>query len=118
LKNKAFFFATYEGYQEKQQQNLSGTVPLQNTRDAVLAALPFPETKIVLDTLPLATEAVVSAQGVRTRTSAATADLGNRSGHENHVVAKGDFALFNGTNLAVTYTRLRPLYGEPDDPCQ
>jgi hypothetical protein len=114
LKNKAFFFFTYEGYQEKQQQNLSGTVPLQGTRDAVLAALPFPETKIILDTLPLATEPIiVTATGLPNADVGRYRGLGEQVRHENHVVAKGDFALFNGANLAVTYTRLRPYTESP-----
>ena len=64
LRNRAFFFATYEGYREKVERNLTLTVPYQAVRDEVLRALPFPETKIALDTLPLPTEPIVSAAGV------------------------------------------------------
>ena len=64
LRNKAFFFATYEGYREKIQQNLNTTVPYQAVRDEILRALPFPETKIVLDILNLPTEPIVSSAGV------------------------------------------------------
>jgi outer membrane receptor protein involved in Fe transport len=113
LKNKVFFFATYEGYQEKQQQNLTGTVPYQATRDALLKALPFPETQIVLDTLPMPTEPIVSAQGVVNPDVGRYRGLGEQVRHENHVVVKGDMALFNGANLAVTYTRLRPYTESP-----
>ena len=56
LRNKAFFFTTYEGYRENLQLNLPSTVPYQSVRDEILRALPFPETKIVLDTLYLPTE--------------------------------------------------------------
>jgi len=83
------------------------------TKDALLAALPFPETKIVLDTEPLPTEQIVSAQGVVNPDIGRYRGLGQQLRHENHVVAKGDFALFNGANLAVTYTRLRPYTQSP-----
>ena len=61
LKNKVFFFGTYEGYREKVELNLNTTVPYQAVRDEVLRALPYPETKIALDTLYLPTEPIVSA---------------------------------------------------------
>ena len=60
LKNKVFFFGTYEGYREKVELNLNTTVPYQAVRDEVLRALPYPETKIALDTLYLPTETIVS----------------------------------------------------------
>ena len=64
MRNKAFFFATYEGYQEEIQQNLNTTVPYQFVRDEILRALPFPETRIMLDILNLPTEPIVSSAGV------------------------------------------------------
>ena len=64
LRSKAFFFAAYEGYDENVQQNLSATVPYQPIRDEILRALPSPETRTVLDVLPLPTEPIVSSQGV------------------------------------------------------
>ena len=113
LRNRAFFFATYEGYREKIQQNLSMTVPYQAVRDEVLRALPFPETKIVLDILPLPTEPIVSSAGVVNAQVGTWRGLGTRRRTENHIVAKGDVAVWNGANLGVTYTRLRPFTLEP-----
>src|SRR5207249_5299562 len=52
VRNRAFFFATYEGYRETAGVTVQGTVPTQALRDQILAALPFPETKIALDALP------------------------------------------------------------------
>src|ERR671912_2938148 len=52
LRNRVFFFGTYEGYRETVERNLSTTVPYQAVRDEILRALPFAETKIVLDILP------------------------------------------------------------------
>src|SRR5919204_457090 len=56
MRNKVFFFGTYEGYRERVELNLNTTVPYQAVRDEVLRALPQPETKIALDTLYLPTE--------------------------------------------------------------
>ena len=63
LRNRVFFFGTYEGYREKVERNLDTTVPYQVVRDEVLRALPFQETRIALDTLYLPTEPIVSAAG-------------------------------------------------------
>jgi TonB dependent receptor-like, beta-barrel len=113
LRNKAFFFATYEGYKEKIQQNLNTTVPYQFVRDEVLRALPFAETRIVFDILNLPTEPIVSSAGVVNPQVGMWRGLGERRRSENHIVAKGDVAVFNGANLGVTYTRLRPFTLEP-----
>jgi hypothetical protein len=113
LRNKLFFFATYEGYREKVELNLTGNVPNQNTRNALLAALPFPETRIALDTLPLPTEPIVSASGVVDQNRGRYQGLHVRRRTEDHVVAKGDLSVMNGGNLAVTYTRMRPWTLEP-----
>jgi carboxypeptidase family protein/TonB-dependent receptor-like protein len=113
LKNKAFFFATYEGYKENVQRNLSETVPYQFLRDEILKALPFPETKIVLDILPLPTEPIVSSAGVVNPQVGRYRGLGTRKRSENHIVAKGDVSVWNGANLGVTYTRLRPFTLDP-----
>jgi hypothetical protein len=113
LRNKAFFFGTYEGYHEGVQRNLDTVVPYQQTRNEILAALPFPETSIVLGILNLPTEPVVSSAGVVDPRVGRWRGLGLRRRTENHVVAKGDVAVFNGANLGVTYTRLRPYTLDP-----
>ena len=108
LRNRLFFFATYEGYREEVQLDLTGNVPNQRTRDSLLAALPYPETKIWLDTFPAPTEDIVSTAGVVDPNRGRYRGLGTRKRTENHVVAKGDLSVRNGANLAVTYTRMRP----------
>lgn len=105
VRNRAFFFATYEGYRETAGVTVQGTVPTQALRDQILAALPIPETKIALDALPLPNTPV-------------NADVGryigvrDRTRRENHVVAKGDVTIFNG-NLSLTYSRSRPYTINP-----
>jgi Carboxypeptidase regulatory-like domain/TonB-dependent Receptor Plug Domain/TonB dependent receptor len=113
LRNKVFFFGTYEGYREEVEINLSTDVPYQFVRDEVLRALPFPETRIALDTLHLPTESIVSAAGVVNPQVGRWRGLGVRRRSENHIVAKADMAVFNGANLTFTYTRLRPFTLEP-----
>ena len=113
IRSRAFFFGTYEGYRENVQVNLTTTVPYQATRDELLRALPFPETATVLGVLNLPTEPIVSTSGVVDPPVGRWRGLGTRRRTENHVVAKGDVAVFNGANLAFTYTRLRPFTLEP-----
>src|SRR5215467_2481780 len=45
IRNRAMFFGAYEGYRESAGQSVFGNVPTQQTRDRILAALPFTETK-------------------------------------------------------------------------
>ena len=113
LRNKVFFFGTYEGYREKVELNLNTTVPYQAVRDEVLRALPYPETTIAMNTLYLPTEPIVSAAGVVNPQVGRWRGLGVRRRSENHIVAKADMAVFNGANLSFTYTRLRPFTLEP-----
>jgi outer membrane receptor protein involved in Fe transport len=112
-RNRIFFFTTYEGYRERAGVPLSGTVPTQETRDALLAALPFPETKIALDTLPQPTEPIVSSSGVLDTRVGRYRGLGTRRRSEDHVLLKGDIALSSGARATVTYTRMRPWTLEP-----
>jgi hypothetical protein len=112
LRNKAFFFTTYEGYRETVERNLDVVVPYQPVRDEILRALPFPETRTVLDALPFPTEQVITNGVVNTQVGR-WRGLGIRRRTENHVVAKADVAVWNGANLGLTYTRLRPFTLEP-----
>ena len=113
LRSRAFFFATYEGYRENVQQNLNMTVPYQQVRDEILRALPFPETRTVLEVLPLPTEPIVSSQGVVDPRIGRWRGLGTRKRTENAPLIKGETSIFNGGTLAVTYSRLRPFTLEP-----
>lgn len=105
IRNRAMFFTAYEGYREAAGLSVQGNVPTQSLRDRVLTALPFPETKIALDQLPLPNEPINNDIG-RYRGS------GNRERRDNHVTAKGDVVVFNG-NLSGTYTRMRPYTKNP-----
>src|SRR5215510_2048139 len=102
---RAFFFTTYEGYRETAGVRVNGTVPTQALRDQILAALPYAETKIALDPLPLPNTPINSDVGMYT-------GIGNRTRRENHVVAKSDVILLTGT-LSGTYSRSRPYTVSP-----
>ena len=99
---KSFFFGTYEGYRDDAGVRVTANVPTPQLRSELLAALPFPETRIVLDTLPLPTE-------IRNADIGMFVGARNRHRDENHVVAKTDTAIVNGGLLSVTYTRMRPF---------
>ena len=75
-------------------------MPTQQTRDRILAALPIPETKIVMDTFPAPNEAI-------------NADIGRiviakpRTRRDDTLLVKGD-VLVGGGNLSTTFSRMRP----------
>ena len=114
FRNKAFFFATYEGYQEEVQRNLDPVVPYQADarRDPPGAAVSrdvrsCSTSSIFRPNLLSRGAGVVNAQVGRWR------GLGLRTRTENHIVAKADISVMNGANLGVTYTRLRPFTLDP-----
>jgi hypothetical protein len=101
-------FFTYEGYRESAFQRINDTVPTQKLKNEILQALPFPETKILMDTLP---EPVVPLDDDRGRFEGA----GLREMKENHFVMKGDILnlMTQGGSLTMAYTRNRPFGLEP-----
>src|SRR6266850_2452845 len=100
VRNRAMFFTTYEGYREETGITVQGTVPTQQLRDRILTALPFPETRITLDQLPLPNQPINAEVGRFT-------DAKQRTRRDNHILAKGDVVVLKG-NLSVTFSRLRP----------
>lgn len=106
IRERAFFFATYEGYRETRFGTQGGTVPTQKLRDEILQASPFPETRRILDFLPLPN--VPRDENLGRFESAR-----NREARENLWVLRGDVLVARGSNLAVSYTRSRPWSLEP-----
>ena len=106
LRDRIFGFVAYEGYRESASRRVNGTVPTEAFRNEILKALPTPETKILMDVLPLPNVPVNTDigrfEGIR-----------NALSSDNHVTAKGDVRLTQTSNLAVTYTRLRPFGLDP-----
>jgi hypothetical protein len=102
IRNRAFGFGTYEGYRESIFSRLTGTVPSASLRQSILEALPYEETRILMDTLPAPT---VPLDANRGRFEGAA----QRSSSDNNVVVKGDVRVTDYSNLAMTYTRSRPF---------
>ncbi|HJZ99984.1 MAG TPA: TonB-dependent receptor [Candidatus Solibacter sp.] len=106
IRDKAFVFGAYEGYRESASRRVNGTVPTQSYRNDILKALPFAETRVILDSLPLpnvpVNEDVGRFEGIR-----------NALSRDNHILLKGDYRVRKSSNFAVTYTRLRPYGLDP-----
>jgi hypothetical protein len=100
VRDRAHFFAAYEGYRETAGTTYQGIVPTQAFRDRILQALPFYETRVMLDTLALPNEPLNADVG-RYRT------VKNQRYRDDTLVTKGDVVIFNG-NLSLTYNRMRP----------
>jgi carboxypeptidase family protein/TonB-dependent receptor-like protein len=113
LRDRAFFFVTYEGYRESTFQRVTGTVPTAKLRNDIMQALPFAESKILLDTLPLPTLPIITG-GLPDVNLGSFEGGGNRASSENHIVARGDMLVTKSSNLTVTYTRNRPFGRDPN----
>jgi len=114
LRDRAFFFLAYEGYRESTFQRVNGTVPTAKLRNDILKALPFAESKILLDTLPLPTLPIIRAGGAPDVDLGTFEGAGQRRSSENHIVARGDLLVTKSSNLTVTYTRNRPFGLDPN----
>src|SRR5262245_36847099 len=113
LRDRAFFFFAYEGYRESTFQRVTGSVPTTKLRNDILLALPFAESKILLDTLPLPTLPIFRAGGVLDENLGTFEGAGQRRSTENHMVARGDLMVTGSSNLTVAYTRNRPYGLDP-----
>ena len=107
-RNRLLFFATYEGYRENSGVTRQANVPTQATRDRVMAALPFPETKLVLDLLPLPNVPINAVSGQYV-------DAKRLIRRDNTFLAKVDFETGRG-RLSVTASRIRPVRPGPIGP--
>ena len=105
LRNRVLFFTTYEGYREEAGRTVSGNVATQATRDRILAALPFPETRIVLDNMPLPNQPINDVIGRYT-------DVKNVIRRDDTFLAKVDVEAGAG-RLSVTASRMRPFASVP-----
>lgn len=105
LQNRLLFFTTYEGYRENSGVTRQTNVPTQATRDRIMAALPYPETRLVLDLLPLPNVPInaVSGQFV---------DAKRLIRRDNTLLGKVDFETGRG-RLSVTASRMRPYARDP-----
>lgn len=100
-KNRIFFFTDYEGYRENAFTVVQGTVPTQQVRDTLLAAVP--SYNLVLSWMPLPNQPTAANATTGTFLAAKTAH-----NSDNHVDAKGDILLTDSSRLSLTYARGRP----------
>jgi hypothetical protein len=105
IRNRVLFFTTYEGYRENSGVTRQANVPTQATRDRVLAALPFPETRLVLDLLPLPNVPINAVNGQ-------FVDAKRLLRHDNTFLGKVDWETGRG-RLSVTASRLKPYARDP-----
>ena len=105
LRNRLLFFTTYEGYRENSGVTRQANTPTQATRDRILAALPFPETKLVLDLLPLPNVPINAVSGQYV-------DAKRLIRRDNTFLAKVDLETGRG-RLSVTASRMRPYARDP-----
>ena len=105
LRNRVLFFTSFEGYREESGVTVQGGVATQATRDRMLAALPFPETKMILDNMPLPNVPVNEFIGRYT-------DAKTLVRRDNTFLGKVDFEAGAG-RLSVTASRMRPFASVP-----
>src|SRR4051812_5591180 len=105
-RDRVFFFADYEGYQQSITQVVSGTVPTPNFRQTLLSAVPG--YSHALEGVPQANQPFATG-----------ADLGlfigsgQQRNSDNHFDGKGDIHLTNNSNLSLSYTHGRPYQSTP-----
>ena len=107
LRNKLFFFGTFEGYRYNAQQTLSGSVPSTWVRERAIAAIP--ESKAYWDLWPAPTEPPVSPDAVDSNFIGTDA----RQREDNTASVRGDYSISDNDLLTVRYTRGRPFQRSP-----
>jgi len=105
LRNRVLFFTSYEGYREESGVTVQGNVATQATRDRLLAALPYPETKLILANMPQANVPINDVIGRYT-------DAKTLVRRDNTFLGKVDFEAGAG-RLSVTASRMRPFASVP-----
>ncbi|MBM3736250.1 MAG: TonB-dependent receptor [Acidobacteria bacterium] len=107
IRDRFFVFGAYEGYRESASRRVNGNVPTAEFRAEILRALPFAETRVMLDLVPAANVPINADigrfEGIRNATS-----------RENHTIIKADYRVTQLSNLAVNYTRMRPFGLDPN----
>ncbi|MEJ7606250.1 MAG: TonB-dependent receptor [Bryobacteraceae bacterium] len=106
VRDRVFFFSTYEGYREVSSPPVSGNSPTPKLREEMVRA--NPAYKQSLDTIPLPNQPFSPTADVGFYQDSRTARA-----EDNHVVVKGDFRITNFSNLALTWTHGRPTRNEP-----
>ena len=105
LRNRVLFFTSYEGYREESGVTVQGNVATPATRNRMLAALPYLETKMILDNMPQPNVPIDDVIGRYT-------DAKTLVRRDNTFLGKVDFEAGTG-RLSVTAARMRPFASVP-----
>jgi outer membrane receptor protein involved in Fe transport len=105
-RDRAFFFAAFEGYRQETSIALNANVPTQRFRDLALASLPGAETRLWLDQFPSPTEPV----GANALTGVFVG-AGAKENKDEHVDLRADFRVAGG-NLSTTFTGGHPYLAQ------
>ncbi len=101
IRDKLFFFGTYEGYRQRAFASLTGNAPTREFRQQAIAAVPA--YNIFLDRFPLPTQPYAQGAVVGLYFGASS-----NPATENHGVSRVDYLISPKDRLAVRYTRSRP----------
>lgn len=103
--NRVLFFSTFEGYREDSGITRQVNTPTQATRDRIMAALPFPETRIALDAMPMPNSPLNDVIGLYT-------DAKRLIRRDNTFLGKVDVETGRG-RFSVTASRMQPYAQNP-----
>jgi len=106
VRNKAFFFVTYEGYRKRSFAYVAGNVPTKEFREMMIAAVP--EYKAFFDTLPLPTRPY--QPGAITGYFEGTS---SRKEDGDHLSIRGDYNITSADRLTLRYTTQTPYEWVP-----
>jgi hypothetical protein len=106
VKDKAFFFFTYEGYRERSSSVKTETVPTREFREQAIAV--YPVSRAYFDLWPDPTEEYAPGAA-----SALARYVDTDTKNDDHLVLRGDYSIDSNNLLAARYTRSRPDRVQP-----
>lgn len=102
VKNRVFFFGTFESYRQRGFQALNEQVPTAEFRAQVSAVTPIYDKMFSAFPLPNQPYAAGSVTG-------GWVGSGTEQGSDDHAVMRGDYNITSTTVLTTRYTRARPF---------
>jgi len=107
VRDKAFYFFTYEGYRQSNFAIVTAQMPTPEFKNQAIAAVPAYRDILGLFQNPSEPYAPGAASGLFRGASADEA-------HDNHFVFRGDYNLRSSDRLFGRYTRGRPFRNQPN----
>jgi hypothetical protein len=106
IRNRLFYFAAYEGYQWRQQTNVSGNVPTPEFRATAVAAVPAYQSWFALFPNP-------NQPYAKGTTAGYYQGSGSQQDSDNYGNVRVDYYIASGTQAFFRYTRARPNEDAP-----